>query len=125
MQREAPETAAAPPDVTHHEPAISKPRAKRLYFVIAAAALILLIAYGIYALVTSGKETTDDAQIAADVVPVSPRVSGQILTVNVVENQFVHKGDLLAEIDPRDLQVKVTQAQGDYDTAQAQAAQAD
>ena len=125
MQREAPETAAPPPDVTHHEPAISKPRAKRLYLIIGAAALLLLIGYGIYALVTSGKETTDDAQIAADVVPVAPRVGGQVSSLNITENQFVHKGDRIAEIDPRDLEAKAAQAQGDFDTAQAQALQAD
>jgi len=125
MQREAPQTAAPPPDVTHHEPAISKPRAKRLYFIIGGAALLLLIGYVIYALVTSGKETTDDAQIAADVVPVAPRVGGQVSTLNITENQFVHKGDLIAEIDPRDLEAKAAQAQGEFDTAQAQAAQGD
>ena len=86
---------------------------------------MLLVAYGLYAMLTSGKEATDDAQVAADVVPVASRIAGQVTAVHVVENQTVHKGDLIAEIDPRDAEVKLAQAQSDLDTAQAQAAQAD
>ena len=118
-------TTAAPPDIAHHEPVLKRDRARRIYFISGAAILALLIGYGIYALMSSGKEATDDAQVAADVVPVAARVAGQIINVPIHENQAVHKGDLLAEIDPQDAQVKLAQAQGDVATAQAQAAQAD
>src|SRR6267142_930850 len=104
MQRE---TTAAPspgsvtmPDIVEHEPVIEPSRARQIYFIIGIAAAVLLIGYAIYALATSGKETTDDAQVAADVVPVAARVAGQVVNVYVHENQFVHRGDLLAEIDP-------------------------
>jgi membrane fusion protein (multidrug efflux system) len=40
-----------------------------------------------------GKESTDDAQIDADVVSLAPRVSGQVVKVAIVENQSVKKGD--------------------------------
>src|SRR5437764_7579665 len=112
-------------DVQIHEPVIEQNRAKRLYIIVAISVVVLLIAYGLYAMLTSGKEATDDAQVAADVVPVASRIAGQVTAVHVVENQTVHKGDLIAEIDPRDAEVKVAQAQSDLDTAQAQAAQAD
>src|SRR3954469_10409662 len=118
-------TAAVPPDIAHHEPVLKKEKAKRIYFIAGAAIIGLLLIYGIYALMSSGKETTDDAQVAADVVPVAARVGGQIINVPIHENQAVHKGDLLAEIDPQDALVRVAQAQGDYATAEAQAAQAD
>jgi len=112
-------------DIDEHEPLIKERRAKRLYFIIGALVLALIVIYGIYAVVTSGKESTDDAQISADVVPISARVSGQVLSVNIVENQPVHKGDLLVTIDPQDAQVKLAQAQGELQTALAQAAEAD
>jgi len=128
MQRDQ---AAAPspvpniPEIAPHEPAIKPSRAKRLYFIIGIAALALLIGYGIYALITAGKEGTDDAQVAADVVPVSARIAGQITGVFIRENQVVRRGDLIAQIDPSDARVKVAQAEGDLKTAEAQAADAD
>jgi membrane fusion protein (multidrug efflux system) len=113
------------PDIAEHEPAIQPARAKRLYYIIGIAVAVIVVGYAIYALVTSGKETTDDAQVAADVVPVAARVAGQVVNVYIHENQLVHRGDLLAEIDPSDARVKVAQTQGDLETAQAQAADAD
>jgi membrane fusion protein (multidrug efflux system) len=112
-------------DVQVHEPVIERKRANRLYLIIGIAAVVLLIAYAGYALMTSGKEGTDDAQITADVVPIASRVAGQVVAVHVIDNQAVHRGDLIAEIDPRDAEVKVAQAQSELETQRAQAAQAD
>src|SRR5581483_5049859 len=81
-----------PPEIAEHEPAIKPNRAKRIYLIIAIAVVVLLVVYGIYALVTSGKESTDDAYVTADVVPVASRISGQVVNVYVQENQEVHKG---------------------------------
>src|SRR5436853_5464348 len=89
----APEPPELPPDIAPHEPVIEESRAKRLYFIIGIAVLVLVIGYVIYALATSGKETTDDAQVSADVVPVAARVAGQITYVYIRENQFVHRGE--------------------------------
>jgi membrane fusion protein (multidrug efflux system) len=65
-------------------------------------------------------EDTDDAQIDANISNLSPRVSGTISAVNVVENQRVKVGDVLAEIDPRDLQVAVDLAAAQVAEAEAQ-----
>ena len=116
------------PAVTEAEgrkPVLSAGRAKRLYLILGAVVAVLLLLYGIFVLVTHGRESTDDAQVAADIVPVAPRIAGQVIAVHVGENQPVHRGDLIAELDPSDLQVKLAQAQGDLDTAIAQAQQAD
>jgi membrane fusion protein (multidrug efflux system) len=122
---EANEQPTPIPDIAEHEPVIKPARAKRLYIIVGAAVVLLLVVYGIYALMTSGKETTDDAQIAADVVPVAARVAGQLTAVYIRENQSVHRGDPIADIDPADAQVKLAQAQSDVETAKAQAADAD
>jgi membrane fusion protein (multidrug efflux system) len=117
--------AGSAPDIAEHEPAIGMGKARRLYLLLGGAVLLLLIGYGIYALVTTGKETTDDAQISADVVPVAARIGGQIAKVTIVENQPVQKGQLLVEIDHLDAEARVAQVEGELETARAQAAEAD
>jgi membrane fusion protein, multidrug efflux system len=72
-----------------------------------------------------GKESTDDAQVDADVVSLAPRVGGQVVAVAVAENQSVKKGDLILQIDDADYQARVLQAQAELDSARAQADAAD
>jgi multidrug efflux system membrane fusion protein len=49
---------------------------------------------------------------AFNTVSVKPRIDGQLINVAFTEGQFVHKGDILAEIDPRPFQVLLNQAEG-------------
>jgi membrane fusion protein, multidrug efflux system len=71
--------------------------------------------------------STDDAYVNGHVTMVAPRVRGQVVRVLVDDNNRVHQGDLLVELDKEPYQVQVDIAQAAVDAAQADvvAAQAD
>src|SRR5258706_6593326 len=54
-------------------------------------------------------ESTDDGFLDGQVISIAPKVAGQVAAVRVVNNQQVQKGDVLIEIDPRDLTVQLDQ----------------
>jgi membrane fusion protein (multidrug efflux system) len=99
--------------------AASKPVSRRwvILSVVGALVAVLGLAYWLHA---RRFEDTDDAQVDGNISNVSPRVSGPILAVHVVENQVVKQGDLLAEIDPTDLKIAVDEARAQVAQAQAQ-----
>jgi len=66
-------------------------------------------------------ESTDDAEVDAHLYPVSARVSGYVIKVNVNDNQYVQKGALLVEIDPKDYEVAVDEAKANLASAEATA----
>ncbi len=72
-----------------------------------------------------GKESTDDAQVEGRVVSISPRVSGQVEKVLVIDNQSVKQGDLLVQLDTRDLDAKLASARADLESARAGLASAE
>jgi membrane fusion protein (multidrug efflux system) len=69
----------------------------------------------------SSYESTDDAQVDVHLYPVSPRISGYVIKVNVEDNQYVEKGTVLVEIDPKDYEVAVAQARANLANAEATA----
>jgi membrane fusion protein (multidrug efflux system) len=69
----------------------------------------------------SSYESTDDAQADVHLYPVSARVSGYVVRVNVDDNQWVEKGSVLVEIDPTDYQVAIAQARANLANANATA----
>jgi membrane fusion protein (multidrug efflux system) len=78
---------------------------------VAAVVLIAAIALGvIWYLNARHFESTDDAFIDGRPVSVSPEVTGNIVNVPVNDNQVVHAGDLLVEIDERDYRAALRQA---------------
>ncbi len=105
--------------------AVRKKSRTRPYLILASIVTIALVGYATFTWATRGKENTDDAQVDADVVMVSTRVAGTVLKVHVADNLKVTKGQLLAEIDPADLQAKEKEAEAELAQAKAQADAAD
>ncbi|RLA39157.1 MAG: HlyD family secretion protein [Gammaproteobacteria bacterium] len=79
--------------------------------VVAVAALAVLLKYWDYVV----NPWTRDGQVRAEVIQITPRVSGPIVRLAVKDNQFVKAGDLLFEIDPRTFAVSLDQAHAQYD----------
>ena len=92
------------------------PKAKYLVFALVIAAVV---AVGWYWLDSRRWESTDDAQVDGHIYPISARVGGQVVKVNYDDGQFVHKGDVLVQIDNTDYKVAVARAEADYHDAQA------
>ncbi len=114
------------PDPRADAVASAPPARKRKPFVILGViALVVLVGFTGYRTMTAGRENTDDAQVAADIVPIAARVAGMVAHVRIHENQTVKRGDLLVELDPADYQARVSQAEAELATAQAQQAAAD
>src|SRR5258708_3752459 len=58
-----------------------------------------------------GAPWTRDGTVRAYVVTMAPEVAGRIVKLPVADNQFVHKGEVVFEIDPADYQIALEQAQ--------------
>lgn len=105
--------------------AAKRGRKRKPFLILGAMVLVALAATGIYLLATANQESTDDAQIEADVVPLAARISGQVFARLVADNQRVKKGDVLLQIDDADFAARARQADAELGAARAQAAAAD
>jgi membrane fusion protein (multidrug efflux system) len=83
--------------------------------------LLLLVVVGLVFYHYSGRESTDDAQVDGHINPVSARISGTVLKVNVNDNESVKAGTVVVEIDPKDFEVALSKAKADLAEAQASA----
>jgi membrane fusion protein, multidrug efflux system len=61
--------------------------------------------------------STDNAYIEGDIVLISSKVTGTIVSLGVDDFQKVNEGDILAQLDQRDFQISVQQAQANYELA--------
>ncbi len=103
------ETAAPP--VAQHQ------RGARRNVLLTGAALLGLtaaVAYG-YSYWTTGQyiESTDDAYVGGNVTNLAPKVSGLIARIAVADNQHVHVGELLVQVDDRDYRAALAKAEAE------------
>jgi membrane fusion protein (multidrug efflux system) len=121
-----PETRTQPLPATerdfHTRPSRTASPGFRIAVIIAVIAL-LVVGFFVYRYVTS-YESTDDAEVDGHINSISARVSGHVVSLNVLDNQYVKAGQLLVEIDPADYQVAYERAKADFENAKAAAAAA-
>jgi membrane fusion protein, multidrug efflux system len=95
---------------------------RRRLVLVLAIVLFAGLAFAAYAywLGNSGYETTDDANIDGRAISIAPQVSGNVVSLDVNDNQFVHKGDPLIHIDNRQYRIDRESAEAQLATAKGQ-----
>jgi membrane fusion protein (multidrug efflux system) len=119
---EEPESAPNKENAVSRRDSVRRPRFKfRRPMVLVPLALLLIAGAVLLWLYFASYESTDDAQVDVHLYPVSPRISGYVVKVNVNDNQYVQAGTVLVEIDPKDYEVAVAKARADLANAEATA----
>lgn len=123
-----PRNAGSAPEAdfpTPRPPPPSRPRRRRWRRIaLILIPILLILAFFYYWFFLRPYETTDDAFIAADIIPVAPQVPGQVAELLVRDNQWVRQGDLLVQIDPRNYEHQLAQARANLAAARTRLEQA-
>jgi membrane fusion protein (multidrug efflux system) len=96
-----------------------EPKKKNKVKIFAGIAGVLLTVGVVYFILGANYESTDNAQLDADIVPIKSSVSGYIKSIHFKDNQFIKKGELLFTIDDTDLRTRVAQAEAALENAKA------
>jgi membrane fusion protein, multidrug efflux system len=127
QQQQTQNPGQSPPTQSQAQPANddskrrrANPRRKRTIRIVVLAIIVLaiIVAIPVYAYY-SVRESTDDAEVDGHVVPISPRISGTVVSVLVNDNQSVRAGSELVRLDPADYQVALEQAQASLASSEA------
>ncbi len=95
-----------------------KKKAKTIMPIILGAVVVVGLIIGIHALYRSYQFTsTDNAQIDADINPITARAGGCVKSIRFTDNQDVHAGDTLVIIDDSDYRIRVEQAEAALEAA--------
>ncbi|MBS1950433.1 MAG: Membrane fusion component of MSF-type tripartite multidrug efflux system [Cytophagales bacterium] len=92
---------------------LKKAKKKNKTFAIVLIVLIIIgSAFGVYKYIQGQRHVeTDDAQVEANISPITPKVSGFVKKYYAEDNQHVNAGDTLVVLDDRDFIIKVKQAE--------------
>ena len=111
-------------DVAEIIPAAAKaPNRRRRTVLLALVAAQLAIGGGWYMLRDGDHVSTDNAYVSADSAQVTPLVSAAVKSVQVVNTQWVRKGEMLLQLDDNDARLALEKAEADYLKARRQFAQ--
>jgi len=87
------------------------PKQRNTAIIVLVAVLLILVKYWDYVV----NPWTRDGQVEADVIRVTPRVTGPIVELPIRDNQFVKAGELLFRIDPRTFEAELARARAQLD----------
>ena len=82
--------------------------------------VIVVVGGFFYWWTTRFEESTDDAFTSGRTITIAPHVAGYVTELDVNDNEFVHQGQVLLRIDPRNYQASRDQAQATLDQAKGQ-----
>ncbi len=99
----------------------AKQKRKPKIFLIGGVVLAVLAVGGFYYWFSNRNiEDTDDAYTDGRAITIAPRVSGEVVSLDVTDNQFVKQGQPLVHIDTSQYQIDKEQAEGALATEKAQ-----
>ena len=84
-----------------------------------AAGIVAMIFTAWYMFDAYTHEETDDAYVTGHLHNVAPRINGVVTKVLVDDNQLVHEGDVLVELDPMEYDAVTMAAKANLDVAQS------
>jgi membrane fusion protein, multidrug efflux system len=99
-------------------------RRRTLPLVLSVLIVIGTVVLAYYYAQSQSYESTDDAFIDGHIVRAAPQIAGRVERVLVSDNELVHKGDVVLEIDPRDAEAQLRQKQAVLESNRASAAAA-
>lgn len=123
VQIEEAASLAEKQDAQHEDGGKGEPTGQRHRWpliAVAVAVVVALIGGGIYWFLTRNEITTDDAYTDGRAVMIAAHVAGYVRVLAVNDNQFVHAGDLLVEIERKDYVSARDQAVGQLASVKAQ-----
>src|SRR6202045_1055062 len=118
--KETPVEPSPVTDTVYSSPSYGRSKRRRNILIVVVVLVVLVGGLFLWRYFSS-YESTDDAQADVHLYPVSARISGHVIKVNVDDNQWVQQGTILVEIDPKDYEVAVAQAQANLASAEATA----
>src|ERR1700753_2134080 len=84
---------------------------QRLPTILMITALVVNLGVGIYYFgFQKNQVATEDAYVNGNLVRLTPQVNGTVIGINVEETQFVQRGQVLVQLDPRDSGLALAQA---------------
>src|SRR3954452_22841327 len=108
---DAPAAKVSAPDATR------KKKSRKTLMVMLTVGAAAAVAGVAYYTANRGLETTDDAQIDADIVSIPARTASTVIAVHFTENQAVKAGALLVELDPEPAKARLAQAEANLEAA--------
>jgi membrane fusion protein (multidrug efflux system) len=101
-----------------------KPKNRLPLIILAIVVVLAIVGAAVYWFMTRNLESTDDSYTEGNAVSIAAKISGYVIARDVDDNSFVHAGDVMIRIDPRDYITARDQAIANLALAKAQLASA-
>jgi membrane fusion protein (multidrug efflux system) len=99
--------------MTEQQPANAPAKARTLLrrgLLVLAVVVVAVLLGGYYVLFMRYHTTTDDAYVNGNLVRLTPQIAGTVVAIDTDETQYVQRGQVLVELDPRDGKIALAQA---------------